>query len=68
MISWINELTDMPDRDRNIWEADFVFEWKSAKVMAGEDVTRSCRSTADGVNPVGRRRTYEMAKDSAVRG
>ncbi len=65
MISWINELTDMPDRDRNIWEADFVFEWKSAKVMAGEDVTRS---TADWVNPVGRRRTYEMAKDSAVRG
>jgi len=42
-----------------------VFEWKSAKVMAGEDVTRSM---ADWVNPVGRRRTYEMAKDSAVRG
>jgi hypothetical protein len=55
----------MPDRDRNIWEADFVLEWKSAKVMAGEDVTRSM---ADWVNPVGRRRTYEMAKDSAVRG
>ncbi len=65
MISWINELTDMPDRDRNIWEADFVFEWKSAKVMAGEDVTRSM---ADWVNPVGRRRPYEMAKDSAVCG
>ncbi|KAL9128531.1 MAG: hypothetical protein Q9217_002796 [Psora testacea] len=41
MISWINELTDMPDWHRKIWDNDFVFKWKSVKVMTGGDVTRS---------------------------
>ena len=41
MIALINELTDMPDWDRKVFDPDFVFEWKSAKVMSGRDVTRS---------------------------
>ena len=40
-MAWINELTDMADWQHRIWDNDFVFEWKSAKVMTGGDVTRS---------------------------
>ena len=41
MLMLINELTDMPDWDRKIFEPDFTFEWKNAKLMSGKDVTRS---------------------------
>ena len=41
MLAWINSLTDMDDWDRKIFDPDFVFDWKSAKVMTGYDVTRS---------------------------
>ena len=41
MITLMNELTDMPDWERKIFDARFTFTWKSAKVMAGGDVTRS---------------------------
>ena len=41
MLVLINELTDMPDWDRKIFDPDFTFEWKSAKVAFGKDVTRS---------------------------
>lgn len=41
MIALMNELTDMPDWEREIFDAQFTFTWKSAKVMAGRDVTRS---------------------------
>ena len=41
MLSLINELTDMRDWDRKIFDPDFTFEWKSAKTMSGQDVTRS---------------------------
>ena len=41
MLAWINELTDMPDWDRKIFDPEFVFEWKSAKVLTGYDVTRA---------------------------
>lgn len=41
MIALINELTDMPDWDRKVFDPDFVSEWKSAKVMSGRDITRS---------------------------
>lgn len=41
MLILINELTDMPDWDRKIFDPDFTFEWKSAKVASGKDVTRS---------------------------
>lgn len=41
MMALMNELTDMPDWERNIFDAQFTFTWKSAKVMAGRDVTRS---------------------------
>lgn len=41
MIAWINALTDMPDWHRKIFDPDFTFEWKSAKVLTGYDVTRS---------------------------
>lgn len=51
MISWINELTDMPDWARKIWDAGFVFQWKSAKVMAGGDVTRSMADWVSSVEP-----------------
>ena len=41
MIALMNELTDMPDWERNIFDTRFAFTWKSAKVMTGGDVTRS---------------------------
>ena len=41
MLKLINELTDMPDWDRKIFDPDFTFEWKSSKLMSGKDVTRS---------------------------
>ncbi|KAL8662433.1 MAG: hypothetical protein Q9202_004754 [Teloschistes flavicans] len=41
MIAWINALTDIPDWHRKIFDPDFSFEWKSAKVLTGYDVTRS---------------------------
>lgn len=41
MLAWINELTSMPDWHRKIFDPDFTFQWKSAKVMTAYDVTRS---------------------------
>ena len=41
MIAWINSLTDMPDWDRKIFDPEFAFQWKSAKLLTGYDTTRS---------------------------
>ena len=41
MMALMNELTDMPDWERKIFDTQFTFTWKSAKVMTGKDVTRS---------------------------
>ena len=41
MLAWINELTDMPNWQRKIFDTEFTFEWMSAKLMTGYDVTRS---------------------------
>ena len=41
MLMLINELTDIPDWDRKIFDPDFSFEWKSSKTMSGKDITRS---------------------------
>lgn len=41
MIAMINELTDMPDWERKIFDSTFIFEWKSAKVMSRRDITRA---------------------------
>ncbi|KAA6411797.1 MAG: hypothetical protein FRX48_03947 [Lasallia pustulata] len=41
MLALINELTDIPDWDRKIFENDFTFKWKSEKLMSGKDITRS---------------------------
>lgn len=41
MMALINELTDMPNWERKIFDTDFTFKWKSALVMSGKDVTRS---------------------------
>ncbi len=41
MLAWINELTDLPDWHRKVFNPDFMFEWKSAKILVGHDVTRS---------------------------
>lgn len=37
----MNELTDMSDWERKIFDTEFTFTWKSAKVMTERDVTRS---------------------------
>ena len=39
MIAWINELTDLPNWQYNIFDSDFVFQWKYAKLLTGQDVT-----------------------------
>ena len=41
MLAWINELTDMPNWQCKIFNPQFVLEWKSAKVITDQDVTRS---------------------------
>ena len=41
MLALINELTDMSEWDRKIFDNEFTFRWKSLKVMSGIDVTRS---------------------------
>ena len=41
MLALINGLTDMPDWHRKIFDPDMVFEWKSAKLLSGRDITRS---------------------------
>lgn len=41
MLAWINELTDLPEWYRLIFDPDFIFKWKSAKVMTGGDVSRA---------------------------
>ena len=41
MLAMINELTDMPDWDREIFDPDFTFRWKSAKLLIGDNITRS---------------------------
>lgn len=41
MLALINELTDMPEWHRKIYDNDFTFRWRSEKVMSGIDVHRS---------------------------
>ena len=41
MLAMINELTDMPDWDRKVFDSESIFKWKSAKLLTGDDVTRS---------------------------
>lgn len=41
MMAWMNSLTDMPDWDCKIFDPEFTFQWKSAKLLTGYDVTRS---------------------------
>ena len=41
MIALINEFTDMSDWHRKVFDPDMVFEWKSAKLLSGRDITRS---------------------------
>lgn len=41
MLALINELTDMPEWDRSIFDPDVTFEWKCQKILAGQDVTRA---------------------------
>ncbi|KAL8774321.1 MAG: hypothetical protein Q9209_001072 [Squamulea sp. 1 TL-2023] len=41
MIAWMNTLTDMSGWERRIFDTEFTFEWKSAKLLTGYDVTRS---------------------------
>ncbi len=41
MLAWMNESTDTPDWQRKIFDPDFVFKWKSAKILTGQDVPRS---------------------------
>ena len=41
ILALINELTDMPDWDCKIFNPEFTFDRKSAKLLTGLDVTRS---------------------------
>lgn len=41
MLALINELTDMPEWQRSIFDPDVTFEWKSQKLLTGQDVTRA---------------------------
>lgn len=50
MLALMNELTDMPDWERKIFDAQFTFTWKSAKVMAGGGVTRSMADWVSGLS------------------
>ena len=68
MIGLMNEFTDLPFWERKIFEADFTFEWKSAQLLAGKDVTRPM---ADWVNfsPVVRSEvTFYYSQHAVCRG
>ena len=41
MIALMGELTDLPAWERKILDPDFTFEWKSAQLLTGKDVTRA---------------------------
>lgn len=41
MLALINQLTDMENWERKVFDTEFTFKWKSALVMSGRDVTRS---------------------------
>ena len=41
MIAWMNSLTDTPEWDHKIFDPEFTFKWKSAKLLTGYDTTRS---------------------------
>lgn len=41
ILALINELTDMPDWDRRVFNPELTFYWKSAKLLTRLDVTRS---------------------------
>ena len=41
MLVMIDELTDTPDWERKVFDPDFAFEWKSAKLLIRDDITRS---------------------------
>ena len=41
MLAMINELTDLPDWDHKMFDPAFTFEWKSAKLLTGSDITRA---------------------------
>lgn len=49
MIAWMNSLTDIPDWDRKIFDPEFTFQWKSAKLLTGYDTTRSMTDWVCGV-------------------
>ena len=53
MIALINELTDTVDWEQRVFDAQFTFAWKSAKVMAGGDVTRSMADWVSVLNSPG---------------
>lgn len=40
MLALMNELTDLHEWQRAIFDPVFTFEWKSAKIMSGRDITR----------------------------
>ena len=40
MLALMNELTDFHEWQRAIFDPEFTFEWKSAKIMSGMDITR----------------------------
>ena len=41
MLALINELTDVPDWNRQIFDPEFTLKWRNEKNLSGEDVTRS---------------------------
>ena len=41
MIALMNELTDISDWDRAVFDPGFTFDWKSQKLLQGKDVTRA---------------------------
>lgn len=49
MLALINELTDMPEWYRKIFDNEFTFRWKSEKVLSGNDVHRSMADWVAGI-------------------
>ena len=41
MIAWMNSLIDMPDFDRKIFDPEFNFQWKCARLLTAHDASRS---------------------------
>lgn len=64
MLAWMNQLTDVADWDRKIFEKDFVDDWKSRTLSKHTDATHGM---VEWVRRSGNRSSDDQTKSFLVR-